>query len=66
MSDVSLQRAANDVHKAMIRMGLALRPIVEQVAAIARQPAFQTLVLEVAVRHHYADDLCEPEWEVFQ
>lgn len=62
--DANLQKAANDAREGMIRIGLSLRPIVEQVVAIARQPAFQTLSLEVAVRHHYAEDLCESHGEV--
>ncbi len=59
------QRISADLEEAMRRFALAVRPAFVQINTIARQPAFQTLMLEAAMRTQYADDLCEPEEDVF-
>ncbi len=66
----ALMKAAKDARQAMIRVGIALRPALERMTTIAKQPAFQYLAMEAAMldaamRYQYADDLCEPEEEVF-
>lgn len=66
----ALMRAAQEAREAMIRVGIALRPALERMTIIAKQPAFQYLAMEAAMldaamRYQYADDLCEPEDEVF-
>lgn len=42
----ALMKAAEEAREGMIRMGLALRPALEAVVTIAKQPAFQRLATE--------------------
>lgn len=60
-----LVEASRAASQAMLQIGLALKPVIERLNAVALSPAFREIALEASVHYTYADDLCEPEEDVF-